>query len=63
MFKMGADLVQAPSFWGCFDKADFSVVMVVSGADGFELGSRRVGIWNDGLADIDFTGLVFAESI
>lgn len=63
MVKMGADLVEAARFWGSFDKADFAVFRMGPGAEGFEFGDRGVGAGNDGLADIDPTGLVFAEAV
>ena len=34
-----------------------------AGAEGFEFSDGRVGAWDNGLADIDPAGLVFAEPI
>ena len=63
MFKVGADLVESPCFRRCFDKADFSMFGVVDRAEGSELGDSWVGAGNNGLADINFAGLVFTESV
>ena len=60
---MGSNLVEAAGFRGGFHEANFFMVGVEPGAEGFEFGKGRVSAWNHGLADIDFAGLVFAESI
>ena len=61
--EVGADLVESAGFGGGLDKADLSVIGVGAGAQGFKFGDRAIGAGNDGLADIDPAGLVFAQTV
>ena len=60
---MCPDLVESASFWRGFHETNFAMFRVRAGAEGFEFGDSRVGAWDNGLADIDPAGLVFAEPI
>ena len=63
MVKVGSDLVESAGFWGGFHKRDFPVLRMGAGIEGFEFGHGGVGAGNNGLADIDQAGLMFAESV
>ena len=61
--EVGAYLVKAAGFGGGFNKADFPVVGVGTGAQGFKFSESWVCAGDHGLADIDPTGLVFAKTV
>ena len=60
---MGADLVEASSFWGGFHQADWTVFGVRTGAESFEFGEGGISAGNHRLPDIDSAGLVFPQAV
>ena len=60
---MGTDLVEAAGFGGSLHQADLPVFRVGAGAQGFKFGDCGVGAGNDGLPDINSTGLVFTQAV
>ncbi len=63
MVEVGPDLVESTGFRGGLHEGDFPMFGVVAGAEGIEFSRGGIGAGNNGLADIDPAGLMFAESV
>ena len=60
---MGTDLVESTGLRTGLDKADLPEFRMGTGFAGFKIGLGGVGAGDDGLSDVDATGLVFAEAV
>jgi len=60
---VGTDLVKSTGLRRGLDKADLPEFRMGTGFAGFKIGLGGVGAGDDGLADVDAAGLMFAEAI
>lgn len=63
MVEVGPDLVKSTGFRGGLHEGDFPMFGVGAVAEGLEFSRGGVSAGNDGLADIDPAGLMFAEPV